>query len=158
MTTTEVLTLERTETKLVGYSATTSLHQDLENNIIVGLREKLIGKRHEIVNAIEDTGIYLVQVYSDEEWSPDVPFESIVAVEVSQFADIPEGLVQHTIPSGKYAKVIHKGPESEIGETYDWIRNNGIDVSRPFDFEYWTNINSHDQEDSTIDIFLPMID
>ena len=102
--------------------------------------------------------MYLVQVYSDCEWTPDVPFISIIAVEVSSFEHIPVGfgLIQHTIPAGKYIKVTHKGPESNIGDTYDAIREKGIDNVRAFDFEHWTDTNSLDQEDNSIDIYLPI--
>lgn len=116
---------------------------------------KLSGKRHEIPNQLDD-GTYLVQVYLDDEWTPDVPFVSIVAVKVSDFEQIPEGLVRHTLPAGKYVKVTHNGPESEIGETYDLIREKGIEGLRPFDFEYWTNVDNLDHEESTIDIYLPL--
>jgi predicted transcriptional regulator YdeE len=156
MTMEQVQTLERNETKLVGYTVTASLNQDLETRIIGKLREELFGKRHEIANRLDDDGIYLVQVYLDGEWTPDVPFVSFIAVEVSDFAHIPERLVRHTIPAGKYVKVTHKGPESQIGETYDSIRDKGIGGSRPFDFEYWADIDSLEQEESTIDIYLPL--
>ncbi|WP_234405642.1 GyrI-like domain-containing protein [Paenibacillus sp. IHBB 10380] len=152
----QVQTLERNETKLVGYSVTASLIQDLETRIVVRLREELFGKRHEIANRLDDDGIYLVQVYPDGEWTPDVPFVSIVAVEVDDFAHIPEGLIRHTIPAGKYVKVTHKGPESQIGETYDSIRDECIASSRSFDFEYWAHMESLEQEDSTINIYLPL--
>lgn len=156
MTMEQVQTLERNETKLVGYTVTASLNQDLETTIVGRLREELFGKRHQITNRLDDDGIYLVQVYPDSEWTPDVPFVSIVAVEVSDFAPIPEGLVRHTIPAGKYVKVTHTGPESQIGETYDLIRDKGIGDSRSYDFEYWADIDSLEQEESTIDIYLPL--
>jgi predicted transcriptional regulator YdeE len=156
MTMGQVHSVERNETMLVGYTATASLNQDLEAGIIGGLREQLVDRRHEIANQLDDVGIYLVQVYQECEWTPDVPFISVVAVEVSDFAHIPEGFVHHTIPAGKYVKVTHKGPESQIGVTYDSIRDQGIDGSRPFDFEYWAAIDSLEQEESLIDIYLPL--
>ncbi|MFK4344393.1 MULTISPECIES: GyrI-like domain-containing protein [unclassified Paenibacillus] len=155
MTMEEVLTLERNETKLIGYSVTASLNQDLETGIVVRLREELFDKRHEITSRLDEDGIYLIQVYPEDEWTPDVPFVSIVAAEVSNFAYIPEGLVRHTIPAGIYVKVTHQGPESQIDGTYDSIRDRGISASRSFDFEYWTDIHSLEQKDSTIDIYMP---
>jgi len=146
----------RNETRLVGLSVTVSLNQDLEDGIVEQLREELINKRHEIASQVEGTGIYLIQVYPDGEWTPDVPFESIVAVEVSTFVAIPEGFVQHTLPAGDYVLVTHTGPESTIGDTYDAIREKGIADTRPFDFEYWTDHNSLGQQESTIDIYLPI--
>jgi predicted transcriptional regulator YdeE len=152
----QLQTIERNETKLIGYTVMVSLNQDLEGGIIEQLREKLLKKRPELTNQLVDDGIYLIQVYSDAEWTPDVPFESIVAVEVRDFDHIPEGLVQHTLPAGQYVKVTHNGPEAQIGETYDFIRDQDICPTRPFDFEYWTNIDALNQKESTIDIYLPV--
>jgi predicted transcriptional regulator YdeE len=153
----EVQTLERNETKLIGYTVMASLKQDLEQGIVGNLRQELLGKRHKIANQLNDTGIYLIQVYPDCEWSEDVPFESIVAVEVSDFSSpFPEGMIAHTIPAGTYVKVTHKGPESQIGDTYDAIREQDICSVRPFDFEHWVDVDSLDQEESTIDIYLPL--
>ncbi|MCR8842367.1 GyrI-like domain-containing protein [Paenibacillus sp. SC116] len=155
MSTEQVQTLQLNEKKLVGFSVTVSLNQDLENGIVVNLREELISKRSEITNRV-DEGIYLVQVYPDCDWTPDVPFESIVAVEVTGDRDTPEGFIQYTIPAGDFAKFTHRGPESELGETYDAIRETGIAALRPFDFEYWADSNALEQDESTIDIYLPL--
>lgn len=155
MTMEQVETLERNETKLVGYKVTASLNQVLETSIVGKLREELFGKRNEIANRIDDKGIYLVQVYEEVEWTPDVPFTSIVAVEVSDFAHMQGEFVQHTIPAGKYVKVTHKGPESQIGSTYDTIHTEGISGPRPFDFEYWADIHTLALEESTIAIYFP---
>ncbi|MBD8499713.1 GyrI-like domain-containing protein [Paenibacillus arenosi] len=155
MQTEQVQTVQLNEKKLVGLSVTVSLNQDLEHGIVVNLREQLLSKRSEMTNRVDD-GIYLIQVYPDCEWTEDVPFESIVAVEVSGDAHVPDGFVQHTIPAGDYAKFTHRGPESELGETYDAIRETGIAALRPFDFEYWADSCVLDQEESTIDIYLPL--
>jgi len=156
MTKDEQDTVTRHETKLVGLSVTVSLDQDLEDGIVEKLREELNNKRHEIASQLEDKGLYLIQVYPDGEWTPDVQFESIVAVEVSTFAAVPEGFVQHTLPAGDYVLVTHTGPESTIGETYDAIREKGIADTRPFDFEYWTDHESLGQQESIIEIYLPI--
>ncbi|WP_042166482.1 GyrI-like domain-containing protein [Paenibacillus gorillae] len=147
--------LERSETKLAGYTVTVSLNQDLAEGIIVQLREQLKAQRHHIEKQT-DSGIYLVQVYSDEEWTPDTPFESIVAVEVGEIGHLPEGMVSYTLPAGAYAKVIHTGAESDIGDTYDLISDEGIASLRPFDFEYWADLNAIEQGEGAIEIYLPV--
>ncbi|GAA3404844.1 GyrI-like domain-containing protein [Paenibacillus hodogayensis] len=149
-------TVHRNETKLVGYTVTTTLKEDMENEIIGSLRERLLDRRSEIASPTDGDGVYLVQLYPDCEWTPDVPFESIVAVEVHTFVPLPEGFVCHTIPAGAYTKVTHRGPESRIGDTYDWIRDQGLGVIRPFDFEYWADCGSLEQEESVIDIYWPI--
>jgi len=156
MTIEHVQNVTLTEKNLIGYTVTVSLNQDLETGVVLALREKLLNNRHEITNQLDDEGMYLVQVYSDDEWTPDTPFISIVAVEVSHVDHIPVGFIQHTIPAGKFVKVTHKGPEANIGDTYDAIREQGIDNVRAFDFEHWTNLTTLDQDDNDIDIYLPL--
>ncbi|MFF2887356.1 GyrI-like domain-containing protein [Paenibacillus sp. NPDC057967] len=148
-------TVERTDTKLVGFQVVVSLNQDLEEGIVVQLRERLLEKRHQIPNQKND-GMYLVQIYPDEQWTPDVPFTSMVAVEVCEFGQKSKEFVNHTIPAGSFVKVTHRGTEDEIGQTYDWISEQELCINRCFDFEYWAPKASFDQEDNTIDIYLPI--
>jgi len=152
----QVQTLDRKETKLVGFTVTVSVNQDMEDGIVEKLRSELAGRRHEITSQADQTGMYLVQIYPDGEWTPDVPFKNMVGVEVSVFNDIPEGMTQHTIPAGKFMKVIHTGSELEIAETYDEINERGFGDNRPFDFEYWNRVDMLQQEESSIDIYLPL--
>ncbi|MFF2481388.1 GyrI-like domain-containing protein [Paenibacillus sp. NPDC058071] len=157
MAITQFETFQRKETKLVGYSVTASLNEDLDQGIVVNLRNSLLAKQHEIIGLSDNNGLYLIQIYPDVEWTPDVPFESIVAVEVHNFDGFSEdqGLVQHTLPAGSYVKVSHQGPEDEIAEAYDTIRERDISSNRCFDFEYWPDASNFDPEDCKIDIYLP---
>ncbi|MCR8657413.1 GyrI-like domain-containing protein [Paenibacillus endoradicis] len=156
MTQENMQTVERTETKLVGYTVTVSLNEDLETRIVVSLREKLISNLDKITNRLDHNGIYLVQIYPDEEWTPDVAFESIIAVEVTEFLPLPEGFVQRTVPAGTYVKISHKGAESHIEETYNSIREQGIAAFRSFDVEYWADNDALEKEDNIIEIYLPL--
>jgi predicted transcriptional regulator YdeE len=149
-------TLSSNEKKLVGYTVTASVNEDIEAGLVEKLREKLSKTRNQITNQLSDSDMYLVQLYPDSEWTPDVPFTSIIAVEVSGFSDVPEEFIQHTIPAGAYVKVTHRGPESKLTETYDFIQKKSINNNRSFDFEHWTIIHSLNQEESTIDIYLPV--
>ncbi|WP_312116487.1 GyrI-like domain-containing protein [Brevibacillus reuszeri] len=156
MTIEQVQKLARKETKLVGFMVTASLNQDMADGIVDKLRTDLLGKRHEIGNVVDDEGMYLVQVYPDCEWTPDVPFVHIVGVEVHDFTQIPDGFISHTISAGNYAKIVHIGPESQIGDTYDAINERGLGDTRAFDFEYWKRVVAFDQNDSSIDIYIPL--
>ncbi|MFC4306384.1 GyrI-like domain-containing protein [Cohnella boryungensis] len=149
-------TVDRAETRLIGYSVTASLNQDLATGIIGALRGKLRDRLREMGHPGETEGMYLVQVYPAEEWTPEVPFDSIVGIAVSDFASVPEEFVRHTLPAGAYVKVTHQGPESEIDLTYDSIREQGLCDCRPFDFEYWPKTDSLEQAESEIEIYLPL--
>jgi predicted transcriptional regulator YdeE len=150
-----VQVVEVNETKLIGYQVTESLNRIIEDRIVGKLREELFEMKNDIPNRLDETGIYLVQIYPKIKWTPDVPFTHFVGFAVSTYDHVPEGLVHHSIPAGNYTKVTHQGPESTIGETYDWLHKKAIAGPRPFDFEYWGDIRTLEQADSAIDIFLP---
>ncbi|NBD24665.1 GyrI-like domain-containing protein [Paenibacillus glycinis] len=149
----QVDTMEREALKLVGYSIVESLNNVLETRIVGTLREELAGRRQEIEHGA-GSGIYLLQIYpQDGHWTPDVPFRHVIAVEVDAFGALPEGMIAHTLPRGRYAKFVHEGPESRIGETYAYI--NDAYGMRPIDIEYWPDIHALDDADSRIEIYVP---
>ncbi|WP_419875332.1 GyrI-like domain-containing protein [Candidatus Pristimantibacillus sp. PTI5] len=149
----QVDAMEREELKLVGFSITESLNHVLESKIVGALREGLQQRMDEIENP-KGTGIYLIQIYpQDGHWTPDVPFQHVIAFEVTSIDKIPYGMIAHTVPSGRFIKIIHKGHESQIGATYDFI--NHTYGERPIDIEYWSDIHTLDSEDSQIDIYIP---
>jgi predicted transcriptional regulator YdeE len=153
MNTYEVDILERNEINLVGYTLTESLNQVLESKIVGTLREDLAKRMNEIENRI-DTGIYLVQIYPiSGKWTPDVPFQHVIAYEVTSYGTIPNGMITHTVSAGRFVKVIHRGPESQIAATYEYI-NNTFGV-RPIDIEYWNDVHTLESEESQIDIYIP---
>jgi predicted transcriptional regulator YdeE len=155
MKTHQVENMEREEIKLVGFSITESLSNVLESKIVGALRENL----EKCMSEIEDrkgSGIYLIQIYPhDGQWTPHVPYQHVVAFEVTSYGEIPDGMITHTVKSGRFVKIIHEGAESQIAATYDYINNTyGV---RPFDIEYWNDIRMLESEDGQIDIYIPAI-
>nr|WP_267917736.1 effector binding domain-containing protein [Lederbergia citrisecunda] len=144
--------MEKEEILLVGFSVMESLNDILANRTVGILREDLDKRSNEVENR-EGNGIYLIQIYSENGWTPDTPFENIIAVKVSSFGEIPTDMVTHKVPAGRYAKFVHVGLESEISHTYDRINNYAL---RPFDVEYWEDIHSLETEESEIDIYIPV--
>lgn len=73
---------------------------------------------------------------------------------------IKRGMIEYTIPAGRYAQFLHRGPESNIHKTYDgiteWLRMQYCDPSREIDVEYWDERYKGESEDSEIDLFVPM--
>ncbi|MBS4196082.1 GyrI-like domain-containing protein [Lederbergia citri] len=152
MTTSQVEILEKDEIRLVGFSVKESLNNILANRTVGILREDLDERKNEVENR-EGDGIYLIQLYSAGGWTPDTPFENIIAVKVSSFGEIPSDMITHVVPAGRYAKFVHVGLESEISNTYERINNYAL---RPFDIEYWEDIHSLETQDSEIDIYIPV--
>ena len=143
---------EKEEMKLVGFSVHASLNSIVENKIVGKIREDLAKRKNEVKNK-EDEGIYLIQIYPECEWTPDVPYDHIVGIVVTSFTDIPTDMITHLVPKGRYAKFVHTGPESKIGNTYDLINEYSF---RPFDIEYWNNIYELESPSSQIDIYIPV--
>jgi len=145
--------------KLVGYSIQASLNVDIQAGIVEKLREEFVDRSAQIVNRIDD-GMYLVQIYSEGEWTPDVAFTHIVAAEVQAFQDIPNGMITHIIPEGRFILFMHEGPESEIDATYDlineWLKRNNFDDTRAFDMEHWINIQNLKEQHNIIHIYVPI--
>lgn len=148
--------VEKDEVKLVGFSITESLKHVLESRIVGVLREQLADRKNDIKHRLGE-GIYLIQIYNQEcEWTHDTPYQHVVAFEVKDIEDIPTGMTTYSLPSGRFIKIVHRGAESEIGSTYDYINNTFGE--RPIDIEYWEDIYSLDKPDSRIDIFIPAKD
>ncbi|WP_336775559.1 GyrI-like domain-containing protein [Paenibacillus sp. MMO-58] len=153
MRTYQIDRIDREELKLVGYSIRESLNNVLQTRIVGVLREQLAERRNELPNRINE-GIYLVQIYNqDGQWTHDTPYQHVIAFEVSAFEQIPADMTAYTLPSGHYTRIVHEGPESEIGDTYDYI-NNTLGY-RPIDIEYWNDVYALDRQDSRIDILIP---
>ncbi|KKI91031.1 hypothetical protein WQ54_17060 [Bacillus sp. SA1-12] len=148
----QVEILERDELKLVGFSVNDSLNHIMNNRTVGKLREELFDRKYEVANR-KGEGIYLIQIYPDCQWTPDVPYTHIVAAEVTSYGDLPKGMIKHSVPAGRFAKFVHKGPESEIGDTYDVINEYSL---RKFDIEYWKDIYALESPNSQIEIYIPV--
>ncbi|MFG0215705.1 GyrI-like domain-containing protein [Brevibacillus porteri] len=153
--------LSREETHVIGITFTANVTEDLGKKLSATTTEALRARKNEIQNQVGE-GEYLIQIYPDkDDFDAAVdPFTTLIGVEVSSLADIPEGMVSHTIPAGKFAKVTHKGPETNLGETYgflygSWLCESGYEYAG-FDFEYWDERYKPEQEDNEIDIYVPL--
>ncbi|NTU20332.1 AraC family transcriptional regulator [Brevibacillus sp. HB1.2] len=157
----EPTVLSREETHVIGFTFTANVTEDLEQKHSASTTEALRARKSEIHNQV-GKGEYLIQIYPDkDDFDAAVdPFTTLIGVAVSSLADIPEGMVSHMIPAGTFAKVTHKGPETNLGETYDflygsWLSESGYDYAG-FDFEYWDERYKPEQEDNEIDIYVPL--
>lgn len=137
----------------MGFSIVESLNKVMESKVGGKLREELEERKSEVENRV-GSGMYLVQIYPyDGQWTPDVPYQHVIAYEVQSFDQVPEDMMTYTLPAGRYIKVVHQGAESQIGATYDYINNTY--GGRPIDIEYWNDIHALENEDNRIDIYVP---
>ena len=107
------------EKKLVGKR----MRMSLSDNKTGELWRHFLPRRREIRH-YTGTALYSVEVYDDQyfaHFEPANGFEKWAALEVTEFAAIPEGLEPITLPGGLYAVFVHQGPASAGRETYRYI-------------------------------------
>ncbi len=80
----------------------------------------------------------------------------IVGAPVTSLDSIPAGMIGHTIPAGDSVMVTHDGPESELGETYQYIYGPGLNALGRWpaghDFEVWDERYMPDRAEDAIEI------
>ncbi len=108
------------EIKLIGIRAKMTLSGDKT----VVLWKKFMPLRNKIFNRVNNDFID-VQVYNPEKefknFDQNTEFEKWVAVEVSDWENIVEGMETLVIPEGKYAVFYHKGPAVESSRVMQFI-------------------------------------
>ncbi|MDF2906095.1 MAG: AraC family transcriptional regulator [Herbinix sp.] len=141
---------------VVGFEVVTNLKE-----LASGIGEQIITKlnvvEQQIINK-KNPNRLLVQFYPDKpDFDPWVDrFRQLFGYEVTEVANLPEGAVVVTLPESLYVTCTHKGIESEIQESYDflygeWIPKNGY-RTKCFDFEIWDERYRPLSEDNEIDI------
>ena len=87
----------------------------------------------------------------------------IVANEIENVKEVPEGMITETIPAQKYAVFTHIGKITNIGETFqyiygDWLPNNTRYKRVPFspEFEYYDQRFSLNSDYSELDLYIPI--
>lgn len=117
----------------------------------------------EIKNRV-GTDRYSIEVYNDlsyfTSFSPANEFEKWAAVEVSDFAIIPEGLETITL-SGLYVVFIHKGPPSTGPKTYqyiymDWLPNSHYLLDNRLHFAVMGEKYKGEAPDSEEELWIPV--
>ncbi|MCG7343496.1 GyrI-like domain-containing protein [Sporosarcina sp. ACRSL] len=151
---------EMEKIRVIGFTVTDSLRNIIEKGFVRDMHNTIKDRMSELESRTGN-GVYLIQIYpTDEAFTPDLPYENIVGVGVSNDQHIPEGMMEYTIPAGRYAHFLHQGPESNIHQTYDgiteWLRNQYCDPSREIDIEYWDDRYKGESEDSEIDLYVPL--
>ena len=92
-------------------------------------------------------------------FSPRVDrFTQIFGYETASTDDVPSGMIHHTVSEGKYVTYTHRGLESELGKSYDyvygkWMRETNNEP-KGFDFEIWDQRYKPDSPENEIDLFV----
>lgn len=105
------------------------------------LWQSFMPRRKEITNT-ENNFLYSVQIFESEKYfdqfSPEIEFEKWAAVEVSEYANIPENMEKLKIPEGEYAVFNYTGPANAALPFFQYIFQTWIPES-----EYWVDNRPH---------------
>ncbi len=155
--------VELDEMTVVGLSSIVSMNC----NLIHQLWERFSSREKQIKDiAIPDVALEVsfdtkeIEVEGTEK--KDYEFFVLVGLAVKNIDDIPEGMTYKKVPAHKYAKFVHKGPISNIMETYNYIYNEWLPKSgHEYDWEaceveWYDNRFKIDEADSEFDIYIPI--
>lgn len=150
--------IEFEERKIIGLKCTTTL----KNNTIGKLWEDFLKIFTEIPNKSNERvclGICLPMESS--EYDDQTPFDYIAGSPVTSFADVPEGMIAHTISKGKYTSFIHKGSLENLPETYDYIYGEWLNKSEYIyenrdQLEWYDLLFKYGEQDSELEILIPI--
>lgn len=155
--------VELGEMTVVGLSSLVSMNC----NLIHQLWERFMPREKEIKNiAIPDVALEVSfdtkEINIEGTEKKDYEFFVVVGLAVKTIDDIPEGMTYKKVPAHKYAKFTHKGPISNIMETYnhiynEWLPNSGHEYDwQACEVEWYDNRFKIDEADSEFDIYIPI--
>lgn len=134
--------VSRNEIKLIGMQY---IGANQNGEIPALWAEKFIPRADEIKNVVGELIYYGVCECACEgecKCSEGSDFYYTACREVSSFDNVPDGMITKTIPAAKYAVFTHKGPLSELNETYgkvysEWLPASGLQIAGNYSFEYY---------------------
>ncbi len=110
------------EIKLIGMH----INHSLSNNKTIELWKKFMPRIKEL-SGLKNSWHYAIQQYDyeirKENFTPYTKFNIWAAVEVNSIENIPREMNSFVLPSGKYAKFMHKGDAKKFSETLNFIMN-----------------------------------
>lgn len=97
-----------------------------------------------------------------ENLTDESKFTYFACQEVCSLEDIPIGMDGLTVGKNKYAVFTHKGSVDRLGDTYayiygSWLPRSGYEPSKSHDFEYYDERFNPTDENSELDIYIPII-
>ncbi|MBN2830478.1 MAG: AraC family transcriptional regulator [Candidatus Cloacimonetes bacterium] len=132
-------------------------------NTIPQLWDRFMKVMHQVPNVKPSQACYGVCLTKDEvHVTPESEFRYIAGLEVTSFDEIPEGMVQYTVPKGEYLVVEHVGALDSLPKTYDWVYkvwfedNSEYETIGNLDFEVYDERFKFGESDSVMEIWVPV--
>ncbi|MFS0727663.1 GyrI-like domain-containing protein [Paenibacillus sp. 1P07SE] len=123
--------------------------------------DSFISRKDEILFK-KNENVILIQMYPMRPgFNPRIDrFTQIFCYEVKGVDVVPSGMVNHQVPESKYVTFTHKGLESELGRSYDylygqWMSEHGH-VPKGYDFEIWDERYKPESSDNEIDMYVAL--
>jgi AraC family transcriptional regulator len=133
------------------------------NNTTRELWQNFMPRRNEIGYATSED-LFSMQIYPAgffAQFDMNAAFEKWAAKEVTEFADIPEGMESFVLPSGLYAVFHYRGTPAAAGPDFQYIYREWLPKSeyilddKPH-FEILSGKYKNDDPDSEEDIWIPI--
>ncbi|MGP4073714.1 GyrI-like domain-containing protein [Piscibacillus sp. B03] len=146
---------------VVGYQYQANLKEIEEK----GLGKKSLKRLKENISLVKNKKgdeVYLVQIYEMKpDFNPNVDrFTQLIGYKVLKAEDVPQGMSNHIVKGKKYVTATHKGLESEIHQTYDylygkWLNENPYNPLG-YDFEVWDERYKPEEKNNEIDVYVAL--
>ena len=148
------------EKKLIGVQMKMSIadHKTTE------LWRSFMPRRKEIKNNL-NTDLISMQIYGKsfdfQNFNIHIPLDKWAAIEVSDFAYLPDRMEAYTLPSGLYAVFLYKGAANDASETFRfiferWLPQSGYVIDNRPHFEILGEKYKHDDPSSEEEIWIPV--
>ncbi|PKN72925.1 MAG: hypothetical protein CVU50_05195 [Candidatus Cloacimonetes bacterium HGW-Cloacimonetes-3] len=114
----------------------------------------------EIKHVEDNNRAYQVCLFEDA--NPDTEeYTFIAGMQVSQIADVPEGMMGHTVPVAEYAVFEHHGLLDKLHQTYEyiygvWLQENGYMMAEADALEVYDERFKVGEENSLFEIWVPI--
>jgi len=130
------------------------------NNEIPELWKRFRPRMDEIKNAANGNVAMGVCEFVDN-LTDESKFTYFACLEVSSLEDIPRGMEGFTVEKNKYAVFTHKGSVDRLGDTYEyiygsWLPKSEYEPAKSHDFEYYDERFNPGDENSELDIYIPI--
>lgn len=145
---------------VVGYSLEATV-EEFESGLGKSHYDKLVERKKEIHHR-KNENVMLMQIYPmNEDFNAKVDkFTHLIGYEVTSLDNFPSEMISHDVPVSQYATCTHRGNESEIGDTYDYIYGQYLGETghepKCYDFEIWDERYQPESPNNEIDIYVAL--
>jgi AraC family transcriptional regulator len=157
--------VEKPALTVVGLEAPfiSAMSPDATNLKVIGpLWERFVKRADQIPHRIGHDMVGVIFGRPTAERSHSHEMQYIAGVPVSSTAQIPEGMVAHTVPASTFAVFTHRGPITAIGNTVkqayrEWLPNSGFQHAGVADVEMYGELFCGGGEDSEMEYWISVV-